>query len=160
MDDMKRQEWSRHYDTIHWNAMTFFATGAAALLGYVLGKHETQPIDFWIGLFGLWTTNMPVYYTAGYRELRNQLLLDITDEATAQFLTNKGRSHRFSMWPAYIITFWFLDLLWSRFFWRVSPIFSVFVAVVSSVFLYVAYKRCRSVSYKEWAAHHKPGTAP
>ena len=157
MNDPQREDWSRHYDAIHWNAMTFFATGAAALLGYVLGKPATEPVDLWIGLFGLWTTNMTVYFTAGYREFRRELLLGISNEATARFLTDAAKSRRFGMWRVYVATFFFLDMLWVRFFWRISPIGSALAAGVCLVFLFIAHKQGRSVTFDEWLeAHPKP----
>src|SRR6267142_6148647 len=104
MDDTDRVKWSQHYDSVQWTSIAVFTAGVGALLGYALTRPAGE-FNIWLGLLGLWVTNLTVYFTAGFRVFRRDLHLAILDRDLAAFITNREGRRRFAMWPAYLLTF-------------------------------------------------------
>ncbi len=152
---MDREEWSRHYDSVHWTQITVFTGVVAILVGYSIGK-DFSP---WLSFLGLWMTNLTLYLTASFREYRRELALGIQDEEALRFLTNQAGVRGLPMWPAFVLTFVLLDALWLKGFWEQRGTWQkclagALTAASIGVVLYV-YHRGRPPKYEERVPHGK-----
>jgi hypothetical protein len=125
-----REEWSRHYDMAQWTSIYVFTTVSVLLLSYAYTNQKVT--DPWYFVIGLAFTNLAIYNTAGFRELRNILHSEITDPKKKEFLTNIPRIRKMYMWPAFLVVFSLLDIAWLVLFGRHGSLcFTIALCVVS-----------------------------
>ena len=125
-----REEWSRHYDMVQWTSIYVFTTATVLLLGYAYTNDNlTNP---WYFAIGLAFTNLTIYNTAGFRELRNILHSQIKDPERQQFLTNLPRIRKMYMWPAFLVVFFLLDVAWLDLYGQHGSLWSTIVLSVIS----------------------------
>ncbi len=146
-----REEWSRHYDSVQWTSIYVFTTAVTLLLGYAYTNPGITK-NPWYYSVGLGFTNLTVYNTASFRELRILLHNDITNPNKREFLTNNRRDRGFYTWPSFLGMFFLLDLSWLNLYWQYSRLSAFCWAVFSMAILgYCAYRGFgAAVSTPKW----------
>ena len=100
MSDQTRQEWSRHYDNLHWGVIGIFSAGVGALIGL-----SFQTATIWPEISGLLLIFSGVFYVAGFRAYRFRLHRDIQNRAVREFLMAPGPRGLPHMWDVFVLSF-------------------------------------------------------
>lgn len=146
-----QEEWSRHYDSVQWTSIYVFTTAVVLLLSYAYTTPDKTK-GFWYYAIGLGFTNLTIYNTAGFRELRTLLHHDIQDKKKREFLTNDPRARGIYMWPAFLAMFLLLDVAWLNLYWQYGMWSTIVWLIISAVvFGYSAYRgHGGEVSWPRW----------
>ena len=100
MSDQTRQEWSRHYDNLHWGVIGIFSAGVGALIGL-----SFQTATIWPEVSGLLLIFSGVFYVAGFRAYRFRLHRHIQNRAVREFLMAPGPQGLPHMWDVFVLSF-------------------------------------------------------
>jgi len=108
MEEERKLEWSRHYDSIQWTVTAILVVAVGGLLVYCWDERN---YDKWLALFGMVLTLASSLFAASFRALRRKLH-DELPKPTLYYL----RSHRmFRQWPVHCLIHMFLLFLWLTF---------------------------------------------
>jgi phosphoglycerol transferase MdoB-like AlkP superfamily enzyme len=158
------EQWSRHYDSVHWTVIYIFTAGVAALLSFAASSSYNWRIWF-IWILGFAFTNLTVYFTASFREFRAAILFEIADEDVAKFLTDANGSRRLGMWLPFVLSYALLDACWLGVALTYLPetklhlplcvvvLIGVAVATAVVVFLRAMYKCGARPTFAQWKSN-------
>ena len=167
MTDDDRAQWSQHYDYMQWLSITIFITAISILLAYATFMPGPSPgRNVFVCFFGIWLTNLTVWFAAGFRSFRHYLVLQTSDKDLAELLTRGPNKRRMPMWRVFIATFAILNFLWVQRFMeavgrRLLPyppfgmalcevILFVGMILVLFGFLFYAYRVGQTPTYEHW----------
>jgi hypothetical protein len=101
--DADRQEWSRHYDTLHWGVIGLGTAGVSALFAVSFSVDDGHVL--WPELGGLWVLVVTMFFVASFRTFRARLHESINNAALRAFLKNPSGSARPHQWDLFAGTF-------------------------------------------------------
>jgi Na+/H+ antiporter NhaD/arsenite permease-like protein len=154
MNDDQLAEWSRHYDSLLWNVTTLFAGAVGGLLAF-----QYTSFNLPVSIFGLMVSIVPVYFAASFRESRDLVNAQLSEEArNALFAPRKLRQ-----WEAYVVLFIAVEMLWM---WLLArqrpglwPAWCLAGATVAFATLWLA-RRGRGASHASARAKGSPPVEP
>lgn len=104
VDDSQREEWSRHYDTIHWNVISIFTPVICALAAYALSQPSNSELGYNASRATCTLAFLSVFYVASFRKRRIDLHADI-DSDFLKTMIKGNKSQWLSTWNLFVLLF-------------------------------------------------------